>query len=130
MRWAVTKSVSLTNAGMGHLLGDHPLVGRVPPQHFAPTRPTILSRDVVVGALPVPHLPTGVARIGEYRSDRSKRPPITSPMPVPTRIHDGRTRHTLVVERAGNGRDAVSGQPLAKDPSNRWGGGRIGFEPP
>ena len=73
----------------------------------------------MVGALTVPHLPTGIARIREYRRDRSKRPLITSPMPVPNRIHDGRTRHTLIVERAGNSRDALSGQPLAEDPSNR-----------
>jgi hypothetical protein len=114
---------------MRHLRGDKPLVSRVPAQHLPPTRPSAAAWDVVVGALTVPHLPTRIARIREDRRDRSQRPPITRPMLVAVRIHDGRTRHTLIVESASNSSDTLSAQPPTKNPSHRRCRRRIRFEP-
>jgi hypothetical protein len=111
------------------LLGDDLLLGRVPPQHLPPTRPRLFLGQVVVGALTVPHLPTGIARVSQDGRHRAQRPLVTSVVPVPARVHDGRTGNTLPVKGAGDRGHGVDGEALLEDPSNDGCGGRVGFEP-
>ena len=59
-------------SGMRRLLREHPLAARVPGTGGTEAGALVTGhRLVVVGTLPVPYLPTGIAWIGEDLGDRS-----------------------------------------------------------
>jgi hypothetical protein len=84
---------------------------------------------LVIGGLPVPHLPTGVAGIGQDLRDRPQRPRLARPVPVAGPIVPGRWRHTKLVQGAGDPRRAAPGQPLREDPPHLRRGHRIWIKP-
>ena len=74
MSWAAMKSAD--QRGARGPFGDDPAVGQVPPLHaLVPQAHISRISQVLVGALPVPHLAPGVARVGQDRGDRTERPP-------------------------------------------------------
>ena len=127
--WAAMKSASLTSAACGGMPGDDPAFGQVPPLHL-PVPQGAVSRvgQVEVGALPVPHLPTGVAGVRQYRGDGAQRPRCARAVRVPARVCCGRARHPGIVQRPGDPRGAVPGQPLREHPRDDRRGRRVGFE--
>jgi hypothetical protein len=83
---------------------------------------------VVVGVLPVPDLPSGVAGVGEDRGDSRHHPALAAAMLVPTRVSTGWAGDVAVVEFTGDPSDAAPGKPLREDPSNMRCGLRIGLQ--
>ena len=67
--------------------GDDPPVGQVPPLHLlVPQAHVSRVGQVLVGALPVPHLVPGVPRVGQDRGDRPQRPPGSGAVRVAFRV--------------------------------------------
>jgi hypothetical protein len=120
--WTRRKSAALTSAGctpggdISHWLRGFQLrVGLLPGGRL------VLSPGrglVVVDALPLPHLPAGVARVGEDRGDRPQRPRGTGSVRVAGAVVGRRWLHAERVESAGDPGGALSGQPLREDPSD------------
>jgi hypothetical protein len=81
------------------------------------------------GRLPVPHLPPRIPRVREDRRDRPQRPPGPGPVRVPARIRRRRARHPRIIQRPGDPRRTVPGQPLAEHPRHHRHRHRIRFQP-
>ena len=79
--------------------------------------------------LPVPHLPPRIPGISQDRRDRPQRPPGTGPVQVTSRVGRGRARHPGIVQRPGDPRGGVPGQPLAEHPRHDRRRHRIRLEP-
>jgi hypothetical protein len=67
---------------------------------------------MMVDALPPPHLPAGVPRIGQDRRHRPQRPRRIVPVRIPARIMRRRRGDTERIERAGDTGRALPGKPL------------------
>ena len=103
--------------------------GQVPPLHLPMPEPGIAwVNQVEVGALPVPHLPARVPRVSEDRRHRPQRPRCPGPVRIPLRAGGGKAWDPGVVQRPGDPRGAVPGQPLREHPRHDRRGGRVGFE--
>jgi len=72
--------------------------------------------QVLVGALPVPHLAPGVARVLQDRGDRAQRPPRAGAVRVPLRAGGRRVRDLGLVQRPRDPRHRVPGEALGEDP--------------
>src|SRR4051794_41168725 len=83
---------------------------------------------VVVGAIPVPDLPAGVAGVGEDLRDRPQGPCIAVTVRVTGRVVAGRPRPPTLVEGAGDRGRPGPGQSLGEDPPHMRRGNRIGTE--
>jgi hypothetical protein len=83
--------------------------------------------EVLVGALPVPHLPSGVARIPQDRCHRAQRPRRTGAMRIPAQAGRGRARNPRLAQRPRDARDAVPGKSPGEDPPNDMRCPRIGL---
>jgi hypothetical protein len=69
------------------LAGNHPAVGQVPPLHALVPQADIGRVDeILIGALPVPHLTPGVPGVGQNRGDRAQRPRSAGTVWVPLRV--------------------------------------------
>ena len=125
------KDVSLADQRrMRGPLRDHPSLRQVPPLHLLMSQPGVGRVDQVkVGALPVPHLPARVPRVAQDRRHRAQRPPRTRPVRVPRRVRGGRARDPGVVQRPGDPRRAVPGQPLREHPPDHRRRDRVRFQP-
>jgi len=85
--------------------------------------------QVMGGGLPVPHLPPGVARIGQDRPHCGERPRLAGPVRVTLWIGRQRTGDSYVVQRPADPSNAVPGQPLSEDPLHDRRGIRVRLEP-
>jgi len=81
----------------------------------------------VVGALPVPHLPAGVARIFRDGGDGPERPARSGAVAVAAGVVGG-GGDAAVVEGAGDARGAGPAEALREDPSDVRSGRRVGVE--
>jgi hypothetical protein len=107
-------------------LGDDPARRQVPPLHLRVPDSGVAGIDQVeVGALPVPHLPSGVPGIGQDRRDRPQRPPRAGAVRVASRVGGGRARDRGVVQGARDPGGAVPGQPLREHPPHHRRCGRV-----
>ena len=69
---------------MGEPVGDHPSGGQVPSLHLLMAQPGVgRVNQVELGALPVPHLTAGIARVRQDRRDRAQRPRRAGAVRVP-----------------------------------------------
>jgi hypothetical protein len=81
--------------------------------------------QVVVGALPIPHLTAGIPRIGQDRGHGAQRPRCPGAVRVPFRVSGRRAENARVVERAGDPGDAVSASRWANTPCTEARGSPI-----
>jgi hypothetical protein len=123
--WAAMKSASLTSAACAGWLEMTQPSGR-----FLPVPESGVGRvgQVEIGALPVPHLPAGVAGVRQDRGDGAQCPRRARAVRVPSRVRRGRARHPGIVQRAGDPGGTLPGQPLGEHPPNDRRRGRVGFE--
>lgn len=87
----------------------------------------------MVAAVPVPHLPPGVAGVGQDRRDRPQRPCLAAAVRIAPPVQRRRARHTPVIELAGDPRLATTREPLGEHPPHlrcRRGVGREPMRPP
>ncbi|HEX3962493.1 MAG TPA: hypothetical protein VHZ03_38670 [Trebonia sp.] len=126
-RLGMPEIVLVDDLRVGGLVGADPLVFWVPPLLGG-----VAERDVLdveqdfVGALPVPHLVTGVAGVAEDRADGALRPGDAVPVGVAFRVVRGRAGDAVTREAFGDGEDAAAGDELGEDPLNH--GSRLGIE--
>jgi hypothetical protein len=110
--------------------GDHPLIFGIGQVALRATGPLVTGDGlVVVGAVPVPYLPAGVARVGQDLRDRPQRPCVAVAVLVAGRVVAGRAGYAALVEGAGDRGGAAPGQALREDPPDMRRGDRIGIEP-
>ena len=115
---------------MRRMLRDHPPFGQVPPLHLLVPQPSVSGvGQVEIGALPVPHLPARVPGVGQDRRHRPQRPRRPRPVRVPSRVRSRRVRYPGVVQRPGDPRGAVPGQPLREHPPDHRRCHRVRFQP-
>jgi len=108
---------------------DDPSFGKVPPLYLPVPQSGVGRVDqVMVSALPVPHLPPGVPRISEDRRDRAQRPRCPGPVRITAGVGGGRARDPCIVQGPGDPRGAVPGQPPGEHPLNNRRRSRVGLE--
>jgi hypothetical protein len=106
-----------------------PLVVRVPAHAADVTVGHAVDVDqLVVAALPVPDLVTGVAGVHEDRADCARGPTARVAVRVPGRIRGGGRGDAVVVEVAGDARIAGAGESFGEDSLHDRCRGRVGFE--
>jgi hypothetical protein len=114
-------------SGMAVHRGHDPVVEHVPPPYRDLARDLVAgSPTAVVGVLPVPGLPAGVAGVGEDRGDRVKGPGFAAAVAVA--VDPGRAGDSPLVERSGDPGNRLAGKPLDEDPPDMRSGSGVGFE--
>jgi hypothetical protein len=97
--------------------GDDPAVREVPALDRAVAEADVRGvGELQVGALPVPDLAAGVARVGQDRRNRRHDPPGAGTVRIPGAVGRRRARDARVVQRPGDPGRAVPGEPLGEHP--------------
>lgn len=123
--------ISLAHQSRVRQLPRHdPLLNRVPALGFHPAEHIIgMIVGIVHCRLPVPHLASGVSRVGQDRRDRAQRPCLAAAMRVALPVVSGRAGDMAFVEVPGDAGDTLPSQPLREDPADVRRRRGVRFEP-
>jgi hypothetical protein len=110
-------------------VGPDPFVDGVPDEFGPVPHGHVVHVDErLVLALPVPHLPARVARVGQDGAHRHLRPGDTGAVPVTRRIMGRRAGYAVGGQVLGDGEEPAPGQVRPEDPLDHGCGDRIQIE--
>ena len=118
--------IGVDDGRMGDLLRPDPLPGVVPPHLRLVAEGDVSDvHEHLVLALPVPHLPAGVAGVGQDRPDGTLRPGQPAPVRVTSPVMRGRARDAVCGQPLGDGEDPGPGQEFGEDQRDHRSGGLV-----